>query len=344
MRSQTLYHALAYARHAETPDTIVLDIPREPYVSIGFFNNAEEGVDMDFCEHHAIPVIRRETGGGIVYIDNRQLFVQWIFGQDQLPVKTDERFRQFIHPLVETYREFGVNARYQPPNDVHVRSRKIVGTGAATIGNAAVVTGNVLFDFDCGRMAEILRIPDAQFREFVQESLEKYMTSLKRELEEVPDPDEVKRVYIGQCEKFFERKIIPGDLTEEEYRMLEELDKKFTTSDWLHQQPKQKNGTRIVKIHADVWVYALTYDLVPSGTMRLYIRTRSARLDKVSVHGDIGSFPAERIEGLEHVLHNVEIAEEPLREILESFYAMHQLGAEVMPVSEWVKAILQIEQ
>ena len=62
----------------------------------------------------------------------------------------------FIEPVVRTYRELGVQADYRPINDIHVAGRKIGGTGAASIGEATVMAGSFMFDFDTATMAKCL--------------------------------------------------------------------------------------------------------------------------------------------------------------------------------------------
>jgi len=53
-----------------------------------------------------------------------------------------------VEPLVLTYRDLGIVATHRPVNDVHVRGKKIDGTGAALIGRAEVLVGSFMFDFD----------------------------------------------------------------------------------------------------------------------------------------------------------------------------------------------------
>jgi len=327
-----------------SPDTIILDTPRDPYVSVGFFKDPSIEVDTEYCATYGIPVYRRETGGGVVYIDKDQLFIQWIFSRGQLPARTDTRFEYFIAPLVETYRHFGVNARYQPPNDVHVRSRKIVGTGAATIGNAEVVTGNILFDFNAESMTNILKVPDETFRALVRDSLDSYMTSLRRELETVPDEEAVKEVYVLKCEEHLGCKITRGEFTDAEYRMIEEMDEKFTSEEWFEQGITSKpSKPRVVKIHAGVWLYEIVHETANGVRLHMHIRTRNGKIDIVHVDRNISFEPQSRLEGLENVLRNVHISEESLTEMVSGFYQMHSLQSPGIGVEDWVSAILQIE-
>ena len=68
--SQLIYHALAKLGQ----EALVLVSPATPYVCIGFHQNAIQEVDLEYCKANAIPVFRREVGGGAVYLDGRQLF------------------------------------------------------------------------------------------------------------------------------------------------------------------------------------------------------------------------------------------------------------------------------
>lgn len=341
LRSQTIYHALAYTRNPETPDTVVLNTSEEPYVCIGYHQDLKKEVDVDFCAAQQIPVIRRETGGGTVYLDDNQLLVQWIFEPRSLPRKIDARFRLFIEPLIETYKFFGINAYYHPPNDVHVRNKKIVGTGAAAIGQAEVVTGNFLFDFNNEVMARVLNVPDDNFREKVLDSLQKYMTTMKRELGAVPDREEVKAVYIEKCAAALGRPLEKGSFTEEEYRMMELLDEKYVTNEWLFQHETEQRGKRQVKIHAGVWLYETDYKTA-GGLIRMAIRTKGSLIDHLSISGDLAFQPAQRLRELENLLRNIEVAEENLTEAVETFYEMHQIDSPGIVVGDWVAAILQI--
>jgi lipoate-protein ligase A len=151
LRSQTVYHAVGYAMKEDTPDTIILVSPNAPYVCIGYHQDMEKEVDLEYCKARGLPVYRREVGGGAVYLDNGQLFTQWIFHKENLPASLEARFKLYIDPLVATYQALGIDATHRPVNDVHVNGKKIGGTGAAQIGSAEVVVGSLarsLYDHD----------------------------------------------------------------------------------------------------------------------------------------------------------------------------------------------------
>ena len=60
--SQLIYHALAHLGR----EALSLVSPARPYVSIGYHQDAEQEVDLEFCKSRDIPIFRRDVGGGAV--------------------------------------------------------------------------------------------------------------------------------------------------------------------------------------------------------------------------------------------------------------------------------------
>lgn len=282
LRSQTIYHGLGYAQKPETPDTIVLATPGTPYMCIGFFQDLENELDINYCRTKGLPVIRRETGGGAVYIDQGQLFVQWIFQQSSLPRRVDQRFQLFVKPLIETYKFFGINAYYHPINDVHVGGRKIVGTGAGTIGEGEVVTGNFLFDFNYDTMIDAINVPTNEFRAAVRRNLSTYLTTMKQEVEEVPERSEVIKIYRQKCEEILGLRSELGSFTDEELMHMEELDKKFIEQDWLYQTKRKLAINKLFKIHLGVWIGQVSHD-VEDGTLNALITMKDNHITEIKL-------------------------------------------------------------
>lgn len=340
LRSQTIYHALAYARTGDTPDTVVLSTPETPYVCTGYHRSPGEEVDLNYCQANQLPVIRRETGGGTVYIDDRQMFVQWIFAPERLPRRVDARFRLFCQPLIETYQFFGIKAFFFPPNDVHVHNRKIVGTGAGAIGEAEVVTGNFIFDFDPQPMADLLHVPSEHFRQLALEGMKKYMSSFRRELKSIPDPEKVKQVYLDNCRGALDRRLVSGDFTGPELQRMAELDEQFARQAQETGSNPAASGLRRVKIHAGVWVNE-TRVPTQTGSFAITMRTKGERIDDIVFSGDTGIHPASRVRGLQKALTHVELNPDQLRDILDSWFKLHRVHSTQLSVDDWIDALLK---
>ena len=252
LRSQTVYHAVAYAMKDDSPNTIIMVSPNAPYVCIGYHQDLQKEVDLEYVQAHGLTVLRREVGGGAVYLDNGQLFSQWIFHKNDLPGSLDERFKLYIDPLLQTYHSLGINASHRPVNDVLVNGKKIGGTGAAQIGIAEVVVGSLMYTFDKKTMSKVLKVPSEKMRDKVYESLEAYMTTMTEQLGYTPDRITVKDLYMKYASAALGAEVYEGTWTPEEEAMACEIDERFMSDEWLYQKGRlQQQG---VKIHQDVHV------------------------------------------------------------------------------------------
>ncbi|HHN94262.1 MAG TPA: lipoate--protein ligase family protein, partial [Anaerolineae bacterium] len=167
--SQLLYHALPRIGR----EGLFLLSPASPYVCVGYHQDAAQEVDLDYCRAHDIPVVRREVGGGAVYLDGEQLFWQLVIHKDNplVPVGKDAFYRRFLQPPIETYRALGIPAEYKPVNDIIANHRKISGTGVAEIGDYIIFVGNLIVDFNYEMMARVLKVPDEKFRDKVYKTI-----------------------------------------------------------------------------------------------------------------------------------------------------------------------------
>lgn len=309
LRSQVVYHATAYAMTPESPDTIILVSSNAPYVCIGYHQDLEKEVDVEYCAAHGLPVYRREVGGGAVYLDSGQVFTQWIFQRDHLPSDLATRFNLYIRPLVETYQALGINANYRPINDIHVAGKKIGGTGAAQMGIAEVVVGSLMFTFDKKTMARVLKVSSEKMRDKIFEGLEQYMTTMTEQLGAPPERARVVNTYLEKTAVALDAEIVPGEWTNAEEAMAQELDARMSSDEWLN----QKGGLRQigVKIHEDVRVVQGAFK-APGGLIRAIARIREGRVDDLSLSGDFTMLPAFSVGALEQAARGVLVTREML--------------------------------
>jgi len=317
LRSQTVYHAVAYAMKEDTPNTIIMVSPNAPYVCIGYHQDMQKEVDLGYCAANGLPVYRREVGGGAVYLDNGQLFTQWIFHKNDLPSSLEERFKLYIDPLVGTYQELGINATHRPINDVHVGGKKIGGTGAAQMGIAEVVVGSLMYTFDKKTMSKVLKVPSEKMRDKIFESLEAYMTTMTEQLGSTPDRVMVKDLYTQNVSDALGMDIYEGEWTNDEEAMAQEIDARFVSDEWLYQKGRlQQPG---VKIHEDVHIVESAFKS-QGGLIRVIARLREGRIDDVSISGDFTLLPSFALGALEQCLRGMQATPETLTSKIEEAY------------------------
>lgn len=339
VRSQTCYHAVAHAMTEATPDTIILVSPAEPYVCVGFHQDPDTEVDRDYCRERGLPVYRREVGGGAVYLDRGQVFVQWIFQPASLPADVAERFRVYVETLVRTYRAVGIEAEYRPVNDIHVRGRKIGGTGAAGIGRAEVVVGSFMFDFDKATMARVLKVSSEKMRDKVFQSLQDYMTTIGDELAAPPSRERVAAIYVEECARALGAGLVPGEWTEAEEAKARELDALFVTPGWLGEKGAARRPG--VKIHEDVHVHEAAFK-APGGLVRVTARLRAGRIDDVSFSGDFTVLPREAVAEVEAALRGAPAEAGAVLEAARAVYGARAVQSPGITPDDWAAAFDQL--
>ena len=95
--SQCFYHALAHLGR----EGLIICYPTTPYVCLGLHNDLEQEIDQDYCQQQGIPLMRRETGGGVVYLDHRQVFFQLVLNRNNpaLPWRRQRFYKRFSDRL-----------------------------------------------------------------------------------------------------------------------------------------------------------------------------------------------------------------------------------------------------
>jgi lipoate---protein ligase len=341
VRSQTIYHAVAYALDESSPDTIIIVAPTEPYVCIGFHQELDKEVDVEYCRAHGLPIYRREVGGGAVYLDKNQVFTQWVFHHASLPTDLGERFSLYVKPLVETYQALGIPANYRPINDVHVQGKKIGGTGAAQMGSAEVVVGSLMFDFNFDLMSKVLRVSSEKMRDKIYQSLNEYMTTMKKQLGQPPDRDTVVRLYLKRVQAALGREIVRGEPTAKELALADQLDRQAVTDEWLY----QKGGLRQsgVKIHEDVRVLETAHK-APGGLIRVTARVREGRIDDLTLSGDFTMLPKFAPGALELALRGAALEAESIKSRIVEAYRTVAIQSPGVTVDDLTNAVMLLKQ
>ncbi len=334
--SQLLYHALPRIGR----EGLNLLSPASPYVCIGYFQDAEQEVDLEYCRAHNIPVFRREVGGGAVYLDGEQLFYQLVIRKDHplVPKEKGEFYRKFLQAPIAAYRALGIPAEYKPVNDIIANGRKISGNGVAEIGDYIVFVGNLILDFDYETMVRVLRVPDEKFRDKVYKTLQDNLSTIRRELGSAPPREQLWDLL---AEKFME---ILGPLEVEttvdaEWRAeVDRLAARMLSDEWLFRRGRPQIG-REVTIRAGVQVWQKAYK-APGGLIRAILEVREGVIADISLSGDFFFYPAERLADLERALVGVRV--EDVEQVIARFYADYGVESPGVTAADFARTIQSV--
>jgi lipoate-protein ligase A len=292
LASQAIYHAIAEAHEPGDPDTIVLVSPRDPYVCVGYHQAVEREIDQAAAARLGLPITRRMVGGGAVYLDRGQLFVQWILEPGHVPLELATRYRAYIEPLVETHRSFGIDAVYRPINDIHVDGRKIGGTGAARIGATEVLVGSFIRTIDTDALAEVLRVDSAKMRDKIATAMRSYVTSMAAELGAAPSEEEIIERYVPIVEAALGRPLVRGELTPREARQLEVVVRRFADPAWVLDGGGRR--TLGVRIREGATVYTGRHK-AQGGLVRVILVVADGIVVDATVEGDVTVSPMDAL-------------------------------------------------
>jgi lipoate-protein ligase A len=253
LRSQTLWHAVAYGVSGGAAPTLSFVRPSDPYVSIGYHRRLDE-VDLDACAANGWPVYRRMIGGGPVYLDDGQLFFQITVPIGSVPAARHRALRWLLAPVIEAFRAVGVPAELDDHLEIVVGDRKVCGYGAGQIGEAAIVAGNLIIEFDHDAAASILRTPSPAARDELAGLIHRYVAATPAA------PAAFKAAATRAYGEALGLVPFEGRLSELEWDRLDELDRRFCDPGWVEGPARPRRTTWQAKIRAGVWMFAAEGD------------------------------------------------------------------------------------
>lgn len=250
IESQSLYHALALLDR----EGLIICYPDSPYVCLGLHDDLEHEIDQYFCKKEGIPLLRRETGGGVVYLDQHQIFYQLVLRRDNplLPLRRQQFYKKMLKPAISFCRSIGIPAELKPPADLAVQGRKCSGNACGDIEGCVAYVGNLLLEFDFLTMSRVLRVPNDNFRRHLHLAMRKNMTTLADWGKQALDY----YCLAGGLISGFTREI--GNLTpcrvdRELKETAERVGKRLTSTEWLR-IPGRRPAQRKVKIAEGIYL------------------------------------------------------------------------------------------
>lgn len=296
LRSQTLWHAVAYGVSAGAPPTLSFARPSDPYVSIGYHRRLDE-VDLDACREAGLPVFRRMVGGGPVYLDDGQLFFQITLPVAAVPPARLRALRLLLEPAVRAFRAAGVAAVLDDDCEIVVGDRKICGHGAGQIEDAVVVVGNLIGRFDHAAASRVLRTPDVETGAEVARLVRRYVSATPA------DPVAFRDAAVRAYARTLGLHADPGDLTAHEERTLAELDRRFVDPEWVRGPERPVPAVWRAKIRAGVSVTR-----VAEGPTRVTVSLRHDRILEARV---VDPELNGSTDAVQHALRGLPLAEAP---------------------------------
>ncbi|MDD1769027.1 MAG: lipoate--protein ligase family protein [Methanomassiliicoccales archaeon] len=210
--------AIVMARQKNiAPNTLHLYRRDRPTVSIGYFENVEESVNLEVAKERGVQLVRRMSGGSAIFTDPNQIIYSVVVEKDMVPESPNETFPIVCGGIIKALNVFGIEAKFKPINDILVNGKKISGSAQTRKWDVVLQHGTLIVDADFALMFKVLRTKKKKVK--TQEG----MTSLAKELGRVPPMDEVKAAVVKGFSQQFDVNIVKGVLTHFEQNAIERL-------------------------------------------------------------------------------------------------------------------------
>ncbi|MEM2904558.1 MAG: hypothetical protein QW057_03355 [Candidatus Bathyarchaeia archaeon] len=348
LMAQTFYEAVASeVERGRSPSTVLLVQPSKPYVCLGFHQQLEKEVDVDYCLKENLPIIRRSQGGGATYLDGDQVFYQVVARRESevIPASVEGLFEKLLAVTVYVYRSLGLSAEYKALNDVVVRGRKVSGNGAGLFGDRTVIlVGNIILDLDYASMARVLKVPSEKFRDKMVKSMEEWVTSLRKELGEAPPAEDVKRLLAEGYTQTLGVELEASEPTEAERTIWEnEVKPRHLSREWLY-MPEQGHEAlatgRAVKVAGGVRLVEVEHKA------RKLIRVRAElvgeTINDILLSGDFFMLPERALKRLESRLKHVRLNREEVLTAICEFYEESGVATPGILPEDFAEAVMKI--
>lgn len=209
----------------------------EPGVVIGSFQSVRNEVDMENADKYGFQVVRRISGGGAMFMEAGSVVTYSIYAPTELVhgMTFADSYAFLDEWVITGLKELGIDAFYQPLNDITSAKGKIGGAAQKRIGAGAVLHhATMSYDMDSAKMVEVLRIGREKMSDKGTTSAAKRVDPLRSQTG-LPRAEIIERLK-GTFTRLYGGS--PSEITAEELARAEQLVvEKFATPEWLHRVP-----------------------------------------------------------------------------------------------------------
>ncbi|MHB1171841.1 MAG: lipoate--protein ligase family protein [Lacisediminihabitans sp.] len=209
----------------------------EPGVVIGSFQSVKNEVDLQNASKYGFQVVRRITGGGAMFMEAGSVITYSIYAPTELVqgMSFADSYAFLDEWVIAALKSLGIDASYQPLNDITSPKGKIGGAAQKRLGTGAVLHHVTMsYDMDGDRMVEVLRIGREKMSDKGTKSANKRVDPLRSQtgLSRAEIIERMEATFRGLYG------LNRSELTLEELAKARQLVvEKFGTEDWVHRVP-----------------------------------------------------------------------------------------------------------
>jgi lipoate-protein ligase A len=208
-----------------------------PAVVIGSFQSVKNEVDLDNAAKYGFDVVRRISGGGAMFMEAGSVITYSIYAPAELVqgMSFADSYAFLDEWVITALASLGIEASYQPLNDITSPSGKIGGAAQKRLGSGSVLHHVTMsYDMDGDKMVEVLRIGREKMSDKGTKSANKRVDPLRSQT------GLARAEIIDRMVDTFRslHSLTTGTVTDAELARAQQLvAEKFGTVDWLQRVP-----------------------------------------------------------------------------------------------------------
>ncbi len=336
--SQAVYHGLAATLAPPANPIVDVVTPTDQYVCIGAYQDFAKAVDREAIDRHDLPVYRRHVGGGTVLLDADQLFWHFILPASKCPAP-NTLFQRYLQPVIDTFQALGIDAQYDPVNDIVVGDQKIAGTGAGRIDDAIMIVGSFMFDFDIETMVSVTPTPSPEFEQAFRQGLRTNMTTISEQLTSVPDRITILQQFQETLADQLDWTLTPTTPTDEQQSAIDTYRDTLADPDWLARTGLASGRSRR-KLKAKTHLAEGQCE-TPGGIVNATVLTAEEVIDDLLLTGDLQVFPKSGLAQLATDLIGCPVVREQLEAMIDESLQRHEIVCPGVEPADIATAILR---
>ena len=209
----------------------------KPAVVIGSFQSVKNEVDSASAAQFGFDVVRRISGGGAMFMEAGAVITYSIYAPADLVqgMSFADSYAFLDEWVIVALKSIGIDASYQPLNDITSPAGKIGGAAQKRLGGGTVLHHVTMsYDMDGDKMVQVLRIGREKMSDKGTRSAAKRVDPLRRQT------GMARSEIIDRMLSTFTTMHggTPGEITPDELQRANDLVKqKFGTEEWLQRVP-----------------------------------------------------------------------------------------------------------
>lgn len=128
-----------------------------PTASLGAYEDEAHALRPAYCQSRGIPIVRRHSGGGALYLDPGQLC--WTLTMPAAEPALGPWLARLGEAVCRGLVAHGVGVRFRAPNDIELDGRKLGSLFLGVEDGVLLAQGTLFWSLDVETMLKVLRVP-----------------------------------------------------------------------------------------------------------------------------------------------------------------------------------------